>query len=346
MIKKNHIHDGINALKILSIFGVILFHVSLEYGQYGGAGWYSSMVYTAISRYCVPVFFMISGAMILSGGNTIKEFFTKRINKIIIPLVSWSIFYYLFFSWLTRSAISIDGMLTSLFVKPTSIHLWFLYAIIGFYLIAPMYMYIKEDKKKTIFSYYTAIWFLIGSLIPFVRVYIPSIPWNLGTEYFYYETSQLLNYSGYFIAGHLLFKITTVSNRVILSVFSFTISSLAILVLFILDSNKVHSTVQVAGEFRYPLAAIMAFSIFFLFSGKKKFNNEKVSNLVSMVADLTFGVYLCHVVIITALVHFVIPFFDHTYAFIYIPLLTILTFFGGCLFTFLIKKIPLIKRIV
>ncbi|WP_265504949.1 acyltransferase [Providencia rustigianii] len=346
MTKKNYIHDGINVLKVLSIFGVILFHVSLEYGKYGNPGWLSSMTYTAISRYCVPVFFMISGAMILGKNDTIKEFFIKRINKIFIPLVAWSLIYYFFFSWILGNDITIKGILISLLVKPAAIHLWFLYAIIGFYLIALMYMYIREDKKKIIFAYYTSIWFLIGSLVPFIRVYIPSIPWDLGTPYFYNETYQLLNYSGYFIAGYLLLNVTTIRNRSYLSIFTFIASAIAMLFLFILDSTKAQSTIQYAGEFRYPLSAIMAFSIFFLFANKESFHNKKISNIISKIADVTFGIYLCHVIIITGVVHFIIPILDPSYAIVYIPLLTILIFICGYCFTSLIKKVYFLKRIV
>ena len=87
----------LDLLRIFSIFFVIMIHVT-------SINWYTETpssfdfnvlnFYNGISRFCVPVFVMLSGALLLSKKNIdIKTFYKKNILRLIIALIFWGLFY-------------------------------------------------------------------------------------------------------------------------------------------------------------------------------------------------------------------------------------------------------------
>ena len=91
---------GISILRIIATFSVIVIHVSgplvVKYGQISNFDWNIANFYDSISRYSVPMFFMISGALLLNKDYQLKDFLKKRLGKIALPFLFWSIFYSLF----------------------------------------------------------------------------------------------------------------------------------------------------------------------------------------------------------------------------------------------------------
>lgn len=61
--------------------------------------WWISNVYDSISRWGVPVFVMVSGALLLdtSKQEGILTFYKKRLSKIFIPIIFWTAFYLFWF---------------------------------------------------------------------------------------------------------------------------------------------------------------------------------------------------------------------------------------------------------
>ncbi|WP_235502048.1 acyltransferase family protein, partial [Janthinobacterium sp. Ant5-2-1] len=72
-------------LRIVACFMVILLHVSAENFHAFGEKWWAANFYDSLTRACVPIFFMISGANLLSKDETLGTFFRKRFLKIIPP---------------------------------------------------------------------------------------------------------------------------------------------------------------------------------------------------------------------------------------------------------------------
>ena len=86
-------------LRALAIIAVVFIHFSADVaGQYrkiATPDWLSAAFYNGLTRGCVPLFVMLSGALLLNPDKTvsIKEVFSKRLPKLVIPLVVWSIIY-------------------------------------------------------------------------------------------------------------------------------------------------------------------------------------------------------------------------------------------------------------
>ena len=87
-------------LRIIASFAVIVLHVSspivVNYSNSSLSSWFASNFFDSISRFCVPIFVMISGVLLLGKSEEIHVFIQKRVKRILLPLMFWT-FVYLFF---------------------------------------------------------------------------------------------------------------------------------------------------------------------------------------------------------------------------------------------------------
>jgi surface polysaccharide O-acyltransferase-like enzyme len=120
---------GISLLRILATFSVIVIHVSgpfvVKFGEISSFDWNVANFFDSISRYSVPLFFMISGSLLLSQDYGFIEFLKKRLVKIVPPFLFWSLLY----SILNRHVFSSEIFNVSKLVKDifygSEYHLWF-----------------------------------------------------------------------------------------------------------------------------------------------------------------------------------------------------------------------------
>ncbi|PIF52355.1 surface polysaccharide O-acyltransferase-like enzyme [Pseudomonas sp. 29] len=288
-----------DTLKVVSVLAVILYHVCMHYYTYGTPGWNSVIGYSSLTRFCVPIFFMVSGALLLRRAEDISSFFKKRLSKIIIPLVFWSVLYYTFYLFINSKLedFSFSSAVANVIFTPAAGHLWFVYAILGIYFLVPVLSAISEDRKQSTLIYYTSIWFLFASLLPYIRLFGIDIPANFGSWYFVNEIPQFYNYSGYFTLGYILYNTRESKPLTKLSILAFATSATAMFFLVLFDSSAKKAITQDYWEFKTPLVVIMSASIFYI---AKNFNSalSKTQKASSYLSSLTFGVYLCHVAII------------------------------------------------
>lgn len=91
-MKKNYI----SILNVLACIGVVILH-TFETGYTSDANFVFEVLIRAIAYCAVPVFFMITGATLIDYRERYdtKTFFKKRLLKVIIPLIIWSIIYFI-----------------------------------------------------------------------------------------------------------------------------------------------------------------------------------------------------------------------------------------------------------
>nr|AEU10115.1 hypothetical protein PDP_0372 [Photobacterium damselae subsp. piscicida] len=86
-------------LRCVAAIAVVIIHVLGPYreqlGQISQFDWITAIIFNSFSRWAVPVFILISGALLLSNPKPIEAnyFITRRVSKVLIPFVAWSLFY-------------------------------------------------------------------------------------------------------------------------------------------------------------------------------------------------------------------------------------------------------------
>lgn len=83
-------------LRLIATFAVVVLHVSAS-NWYGadvhGLAWQSFNFYDSATRWSVPIFVMISGALFLGREIPIKKIYSKYILRLVIAFFTWNLFY-------------------------------------------------------------------------------------------------------------------------------------------------------------------------------------------------------------------------------------------------------------
>jgi len=87
----------LDVLRVLATLAVVVLHVAADrwYGDVGSFSWKVFTGYSGITRFCVPVFFMISGALFLQKEKQVpvKTNYTKYIFRLVIFLLFLAMVY-------------------------------------------------------------------------------------------------------------------------------------------------------------------------------------------------------------------------------------------------------------
>lgn len=162
----------IDWLRVTAIFLVIVVH-STEPFYLGGEGslvlsrndalWVS--FFDSFARACVPLFIIASSFLQFPLHYSTAKFFKKRAARVLIPFAIWTVIYA--FVWGEPVQNFRDLLLNFNYAAG---HLWFVYMLIGIYLLIPLLSPWADKVSKKELIFYLLIC-LITTAIPFVREY-------------------------------------------------------------------------------------------------------------------------------------------------------------------------------
>lgn len=90
----------LDALRCMAICLVVLLHndapVVVNTACYGRPSWYLCMFLDGAVRLGVPLFFMISGSLLLGGPEAAEPaaFYRKKLPRLLVPLAVWNVIYH------------------------------------------------------------------------------------------------------------------------------------------------------------------------------------------------------------------------------------------------------------
>jgi surface polysaccharide O-acyltransferase-like enzyme len=328
----------IDNLRVLATISVIFLHVScpLLYKFETNPNWWCGNIYDSIMRFCVPVFVMITGALLLPKEYDLKYFIKSKVTRIIFPFLFWSFMYLLFNLFVKKTRGENSNILdtfnfTLIYIKKgSSYHLWYVYMIIGIYLFIPIISkWIKICSEKEIL-YFLIIWVITIILnIPFINNFAP----NFNLTYF-------SGYLGFLILGYYLSKKTFKNLKSLrqISILLFLTGALITIfgTYFLSSRNGFYS--DFFHNFLTINVLIMAVG-FFLYFKNLKINNITVIKIRNFISKYSYGIYLVHVLILTIL--YKIGFnFKLINPFIGIPIISLLCLIISSLTIHYMNKLP------
>lgn len=297
-----------------------------------------------LGRIGVPIFIMISGSLLLPNAMKITplQFYKKRIPQFIFVLI-----FYFFFINITHSIIydkefNIFELATSLRDGNlmSAYQLWFLYTIIGIYIVTPFIsrmLSTLNDKDV-----------LLYIILCFMAFFVTSSQFfAFGTWPFYYPINGefLGTYTAYFIFGYL------VTNRNLFIKVSLTIPVIVIIIGFSLTlfvQFYLRNSPNLSGEgfTWYNTIGVFAISTstYILFSRIKNNSIACFSKYITFLSESSFCVFLFHLIPLYFFTKYPVSLNEGIK--IDILALSLLSYISSILFYMLFFKVPIIRFLV
>ena len=221
----------LDILRLCAIFMVVCIHCSdpfnvspearsnPEFNLWGN-------IYGSFLRPCVPLFVMITGTLLLPVKMSFEKFYRKRLLRIAVPFVVWSVLYNLF-PWVTGllgmsptvipdvfayapadASQSLADAMKNIAMIPLqfnvyTVPMWYLYMLIGLYLYMPFFSLWVEratrKQKKLFLGLWSITLFLPYTYSFFSPELFGTCAWNSFGTFYYFA-----GFNGYLLLGHFL----------------------------------------------------------------------------------------------------------------------------------------------
>lgn len=277
----------LDKIRCIAIFLVIVIHSASLYWQMfpvESTNWIATATLNSMARPAVALFIMISGAILLDPDkNYSYEKIFSKIKKLIITFLIISLLYTLYNY---KNNLIKQSFIKDLFVG--EYHLWYIYMIIGLYLITPLLREITKSKKHTEYFLVLSIsyGFIINFLkdIPYFTNFLTELTNNIGLSF-------VTGYVGYYVLGYYLnkYKISRV-NTFLIYILGITSFGLTVYLTYH-ESITINFPSTKFYNNLYPNILFIAAAIFLFV---KEHYNKNHNYFINLIAKNSFGIYLIH----------------------------------------------------
>ncbi|MFA7116493.1 MAG: acyltransferase family protein [Bacteroidales bacterium] len=336
-MKRNY---TIDTLRTIAIMLVILLHVSSKYvisgmnnNNYDLSFWISNIV-DSFSRICVPIFVLISGMFLIGRNENFAQSYKKRASRILIPIIAWSIIYLVYratLSYVLYHTFDIMGLIKSVLLGKPFYHMWYLYMLIGLYLVTPILNNnISKISRKN-------LW-IVSILLLVFGMFNSGYDMILNNKPIF--ILWFINYLGFFILGFLIKDYNNqISSK---SLFIWYLISGILISILTYYTAKYFKNLYFYG-YLTPFVIIGSLSVFMLF---QKIHFRK--NILSRISHLSLGIFLIHAGILEVFNLGLRELNIHVFEkpLLGIPIEFIVTFIISTIISYLFYKSRLLRKII
>ena len=342
---------AVDLIRALAIVLVIMVHAAIEphpiiqeMNLTEVYRWFTVNTYDSLASPSVPLFVMLSGALLLQPHKVepIRVFLRKRLVRLGLPFIFWGTTYFAWRWFANQEALSVSSVIQGLLTGPYY-HFWFLYMLFGLYLLTPVLRVVTAHAERKIIKYLLGLWFFGVAIVPLL-VLLSGFAVEL-------KLFAVTGWVGYFLLGYYLLT-TQVRSLTLYAVY------LGGLLLTIIGTYAVTALVGgYTGLFfldNMSLSVILASASLFMLLLKVsptilETRFPRTNKLIRVIGQNTLAIYLLHVIILESFqrgyfgfqisVNTMTPIFE-------IPLITILTLFVSLGIVLLLKMVPILKRLI
>jgi surface polysaccharide O-acyltransferase-like enzyme len=283
----------ITNLRVLATLTVILLHIagngSLKVGKLPMDWWWLCHIINTFGRFAVPVFVMLSGYLLLGKYQELGSFLSKRMGRVFIPFLVWTLIYIIYGNFYGYGTERTGWQIDKIFIKiltgggGASGHLWFVYMLLGLYAVTPIISrWIKTATEQEIW-FLLMLWVVSSTGYPWVS---KLLGFQIGFELRYFS-----GYVGYFVLGYYLGnKDWQISSKLTAFVFVLAWAVTAFIVYAVSMPKGVYD--NSFSDYLSPSVMLMSVSIFLFF--KNACNVEFLPNIMTKIDAASYGMYLCH----------------------------------------------------
>lgn len=323
-VERDHRFD---LMRVIAMSMIVLMHSPIPGSAPG-------VIMSGISYVTEPgvgLFFMISGALLLNNNLSTELFLKRRLMKIMLPTLFWTLFYLVI--RVVETPLTLHESVRALLSIPFSTQghgvFWFIYTLIGLYLLTPILSkWLKYVTKREV-ELYLCLW-VLTLIYPYLGKVLEINESTTGILYYF------AGYVGYYVLGYYLKHFYCYRRY---HVFLALLVSICIpLVLCIGYSG--FDYYSMLWYLSIPIAA-MSFCLYVLFLRMP----NRHHSFISEVSRLSFGVYLIHIFIMRSIL-WKLDIICGLPGLIQIPVIFVLTFILSLILSWLISRLPFSRYII
>ncbi len=303
---------SLDLLRVLACLMVVQIHVGEAYyiGEEGRVihgegvvwvGWLNSL-----ARCCIALFVMISGYFLLpmKEGLSAGAFFKRRFMRILIPFIIWCALYAVFAAatGTTGWDCVLPNILGTFVNYGTEVgHLWYIYMLLGLYLLVPVLSPWVAVASKKDMNYVLALW-LLSSVLCYIHLIFPSVWgecfWN-PTPLLYYFTG----FGGFFVLGAYMRRFCSVSSVAVRCWAGVAVVVGYLVTVWVFQTRTGMEFVpelELSWGQTTLNVAMMAVGLFILVKAVR-IKNERMQAVIRELSEKSFGIYLVHIMVMNLL---------------------------------------------
>lgn len=277
--------------------------------------------FLGIIRFAVPLFVFITGVVLFynyDGKLKYLSFLRKRFRQIILPYLTWTVFYFVWVSFLSGIPASTTwnellNLVKASLTGKASYHLWFMVMIIPFYILFPWFRLLMSKKRKAWTNLIIVAAFFVVNLVlvyALSKGMITSDNPKLAFIFDYLDRNFLF-WMFYFMLGGLVGLYYETWKKFVIKAKYVAIVGLALCFYFIandiiqLNRSSTGDPYIFSANVTTPLKPFMMVTIIVLivlvFAAAMKLASKptKFSQLLALFGKYSFGTYLIHAFVLS-----------------------------------------------
>ena len=324
--QKNQHIVWLDVVRFIAIFTVVCCHCTDPFNFYPGTApnigeiklW--GAIYGSVLRPCVPLFVMITGALLLPVRGDTSTFYKKRIPRVFYPFLIWSVLYNLF-PWITgllglnpqiildffpyageevmqqSFSVSLEYILMIPFnFSILAVHMWYIYLLIGLYLYLPVFSAWVEKASERAKLMFLLAWG-VTLLLPYYYQFVSNYLWGTCSWNSFGMLYAFAGFNGYLLLGHYLKNLEwSLKKTLAIGIPMFAVGyAVTFLGFRHITALPEYTDEMLELFFTYcSLNVVMMTIPVFMLAKKVKVNSERMKKALANLTVCGFGIYMIH----------------------------------------------------
>ena len=324
--QKNQHIVWLDVVRFIAMFTVVCCHCTDPFNFYPGTApnigeiklW--GAIYGSVLRPCVPLFVMITGALLLPVRGDASTFYKKRIPRVFYPFLIWSVLYNLF-PWITgllglnpqiildffpyageevmrqSFSVSLEYILMIPFnFSILAVHMWYIYMLIGLYLYLPVFSAWVEKASERAKLMFLLAWG-VTLLLPYYYQFVSNYLWGTCSWNSFGMLYAFAGFNGYLLLGHYLKNLEwSLKKTLAIGIPMFAVGyAVTFLGFRHITALPEYTDEMLELFFTYcSLNVVMMTIPVFMLAKKVKVNSERMKKALANLTVCGFGIYMIH----------------------------------------------------
>ncbi len=324
--QKNQHIVWLDVVRFIAMFTVVCCHCTDPFNFYPGTApnigeiklW--GAIYGSVLRPCVPLFVMITGALLLPVRGDASTFYKKRIPRVFYPFLIWSVLYKLF-PWITgllglnpqiildffpyageevmqqSFSVSLEYILMIPFnFSILAVHMWYIYLLIGLYLYLPVFSAWVEKASERAKLMFLLAWG-VTLLLPYYYQFVSNYLWGTCSWNSFGMLYAFAGFNGYLLLGHYLKNLEwSLKKTLAIGIPMFAVGyAVTFLGFRHITALPEYTDEMLELFFTYcSLNVVMMTIPVFMLAKKVKVNSERMKKALANLTVCGFGIYMIH----------------------------------------------------